>query len=457
MAGRQTKEEQTELFQVKNTRKTLFIFLMIVVQSLIAMAAGITVLFDASVKEIPANIYAGDMHIGGKSHAEAAEAIKAEYGARFAENKLQLSTGGPDVYEISFSSIDAYVDGEATLGSIKTIKGISDVPRLINTYFGRNKTDISPVVRFSESKLRMELSELSKKINTNPVDARICYKDGVLEKEPDTPGITLDVNAAVSLIEKELANNPFQIISLNSGNALRIGDAPVTMKDFDDIELIHGEYSTSIKDPTLYESIQFAVDQINGTILAPAGDKKGKDGFSFAGSLGLDDGAEHENEGYDQTASTLYAALLTAGLPKDSITRLPHKTTVGYIQPGLDAWVSGNAGDVKFSNPYEKKLAVFAVRNGSVITVAIAGSREDKAEKSVIRTETIQEFEPPVYYVEKEDLDPGEQIVLNPGKKGLSVKVYRNDEFIGTDQYEAETSIVQIAPDTAVLENNENK
>ncbi len=428
---------------------------MIAAQSLIAMAAGIVVLFDVSVKEIPANVYAGDIHIGRKSHAEAAEAIEAEYGARFGEHKLLLTAGGTDVYEISFSSIDAYVDGEATLSSIKTVKGVGDVPRLINTYFGRNRTDIVPEVRFNESKLRMELSELSKQINTNPIDAAIYYKDGIIEKVPDTPGISLDVNVSVSVIGKALSSDPFRTVDLNSGNALKTIDAPVTMKDFDDIQLIHGEYSTSIKDATLNQSIQFAVDQINGTILEPASDRSNEDVFSFAECLGLNDGNEYKDEGYDQAASTLYAALLTAGLPKDSITRLPHKTAVEYIQPGLDAWISGNAGDVRFTNPYDKKLAVFAVRNGSVVTVVIAGSREDKAEKSVIRTETIQEFDPPVYYVEKEDLKPGEKVVLNPGKKGLSVKVYRNDEFIGTDQYEAETSIVQIAPKTEVLSGTE--
>ena len=439
-----------------NTRKTLFIFLIIVIQSLIAMAAGIAVLFDASLKEIPANVYAGEIHIGGKSYTEAAEAIEAEYGARLGEYKLQLSAGGTDIYEISFSSIDAYVDGESTLSPINTFRSVGDIPRLIKTYFSNDGAVVRPEVKFSESKLRMELARLSEKINTTPTDARIYYKDGIIEKEADTPGISLDVNAAVNLLKSELTSDPFKVINLSDGNALKTINAPVTMKDFDEIELIHGEYSTSIYDGTLTESIQYAVDQINGTMLEPADDKDSEDGFSFVESLGLNDGAEYENEGYDQVASTLYASLLTAGIPKDSITRLQHKTAVGYIQPGLDAWISGNAGDIKFSNPFGKKLALFAVRNGSVVTVAIAGSREDKAEKSVIRTETIQEFDPPVYYVEKDGLKPGEKVVLNPGKKGLSVKVFRNAELISTDQYEAETSIVQIAPDTAVLD-NENK
>lgn len=432
------------------TRKTLLIFLMIVIQSIIAMATGIAVLFNASIREIPENVYVGEVHIGTMGYGEAAKAIDAEYGAKFRQHTLQLRTSATDISEISFSNIDAYVDSEATLAAIKTVKSIGDIPRLINMHFGHHRTVITPVVKFSESKLRMELAELSKEINTSPTDARVYYKDGIIEKEADNPGLMLDVNATVKLLENTMSSNPFVVVNLNDAGALKTIVADVTIKDYDDIQQVLGEYSTSIKDSSISESIQYAVEKIDGTMLAPAGENE----FSFAESLELGDGEEYENDGYDQVASTLYAALLTAGMPKETIIRLRHKITVDYIEPGLDAWISGNAGDVKFSNTYENKLVVFAVKNGSVVTVAIGGSREDKAEKSVIRTETIQEFEPPVYYVEKEDLKPGEKIVLNPGKKGISVKVFRNNEFISTDQYEAETSIIQIAPTTETIQND---
>lgn len=438
------------------TRKTLLIFLMIIIQSLIAMAVGIAVLLNASNKEIPANVYAGDIYIGGKSYSAAEEAIEAEYGSRLSENTIKLSTGNADIHEISFTSIDAYVDGESTLSTIRTIKGIGDIPSLINTYFGHYGTTIRPDVKFDESKLRMKLLELSGIINNSPTDAKIYYKDGIIEREADNPGIQLDVNNAVELLKSALSSDPFAVVNLKDGNALNIIDANVTMKDFDEIQLVFGEYSTSIKDGSLSDSIQYAVDSINGTILAPAGDKDGKDGFSFAECLGLNDGSEYKDNGYDQVASTLYAALLTAGIPKDSIIRLPHETAADYIEPGLDAWISGDAGDVKFRNPFNNRLAIFAVKNGSVVTVAICGNRSDKTEQCVIRTETVQEIKPPVFYVEKDDLKPDERIILNPGKKGVSIKVYRNDELISTDLYKAETSIIQIAPGTEVL-GNENK
>jgi hypothetical protein len=60
-----------------------------------------------------------------------------------------------------------------------------------------------------------------------------------------------------------------------------------------------------------------------------------------------------------------------------------------------------------------------------------------------------------VYYVENRNLKPGEKVILNPGKEGVMVNVYRNGELIGPDKYEAEKAIVQIGPNTDWK--NENK
>ncbi|MGI6668682.1 MAG: VanW family protein [Acetivibrionales bacterium] len=151
-------------------------------------------------------------------------------------------------------------------------------------------------------------------------------------------------------------------------------------------------------------------------------------------------------KGMTMVASTLYAALLKTGMPVDCITRLPHKMAVDYIEPGLDSWISGNAGDLKFTNPFKNNIAIFAEQNEDRVVVAIAGSLADKPEKSEISTEIVQRFEPPVYYVENNNLKQGEKLILNPGKEGIVVNVYRNGILIGTDEYEAEKAIIQIGP-----------
>lgn len=75
---------------MKKTGSKLLIFSLILVQSLLAMAVGIAVLFDASGREIPVNVYAGGQDIGARGYEEAAEAIKADYEARFGSQHIRL-------------------------------------------------------------------------------------------------------------------------------------------------------------------------------------------------------------------------------------------------------------------------------------------------------------------------------------------------------------------------------
>ena len=433
---------------MKKTGNKLLIFLLILVQSLLAIGVGIAVLFDASGRVIPVNVYAGDLDIGGKGFEEAARAIEADYEARFGVQHIRLKADDDQIYEIPFSSIEATVDGMATIEPIMSMDGIEDITRLIGTHFGNHTTVLSPVVKFNESKLRMKLIELSESINREPVDARIYYKDGLIEKEPDDPGVSLNVNNAAELIRRQLSTDPFGVIDLRAGKVLDTVYADVTMKDFDAIQVVLGEYSTSIMDGAVEDSIETAVEGINGIVLAPGGDPSGRSGFSFVETMLSQDSDIAFDEGYCQVASTMYAALLEAGIPAENITRLPHKLTVDYIEPGLDAVVAEDAYDLRFSNPFGNNLAIYAVKKGTVVTVAVAGSRDDRPDKSVISTQTVNKSAPPVYYVENRDLKPGEQVVLDPGKEGITVRVYRNNELISTDTYEAESSIVQIGPDT---------
>jgi len=433
---------------VKKTGSKVLIFLLILVQSLLAMAVGVAVLFSASGRDVPVNVYAGDLDIGGKGYEEAARAIEADYEARFATQHIRLTADGDQIYEIPFTSIDATVDGMATIEPLMSMDGIKDIPRLIRTHFGNHTTVLAPVVKFNESKLRMKLIELSESIRKEPVNARICYKDGLIEKEPDDPGVSLNVNNAAELIRRQLSADPFAVIDLRAGKALDTVYADVTMKDFDTIQVVLGEFSTSIKDPALNGSIESAVERINGIMLAPRGDAAGSSEFSFVETILSGNPDAAFDEGFCQVASTMYAALLKAGIPAENITRLPHKLTVDYIEPGLDAMVAADAYDLRFSNPFSNTLAIYAVKKGTVVTVAIAGNRDDRPDRSVVSTQTVNRSSPPVYYVENRDLAPGEQVVLDPGREGVTVRVYRNDDLISTDTYEAVSSIIQIGPQT---------
>jgi vancomycin resistance protein YoaR len=442
---------------VSRTRKTLLIFLLVVVQSAVAISAGIAALHIVSQKSLPPEVYVGDLSVGGMGYPEAVKKVEAAYTDKFKLDAIKIETE-KGTFEIPYSQINAKIDGSAMQNSFSEMNSLAGIPNLFNVYFGNARTVLKPVIKLNEGKLREALLELADKLYVASVDAEIIYKDGVIERKSETNGVSLSVANAAELIRKQISGNPWEPVKFKrSGNyELQAVLPEIKLKDYEEIQQVLAEYSTDIADDKLIDSIELAIDSINGIVLPATVKGKEAQPFSFVEWL-MNENAdfENDNEGYDQVASTLYVALLSAGIPADSITRLPHKLAVDYIDPGLDAWISGDAGDLRFTNPFGHKLAIFAQMENGRIKVVIAGDIGDKKGNYKITTEITQRFKPAVYNVENESLKPGERIVLNPGKDGIAVNLYINGEFVKSDKYESEKAIVQIGPGTELK--NEGK
>lgn len=74
--------------------------------------------------------------------------------------------------------------------------------------------------------------------------------------------------------------------------------------------------------------------------------------------------------GVCQVSSTLYAAMLTAGLP--ATERHPHSLPVPYIPAGMDATVAGTTVDLKFTNIYDRPLLITASADNGTLTVTLS-------------------------------------------------------------------------------------
>lgn len=432
-------------------RKALLVFIIILIQSALAVSAGVAAIYLSADKTIPPGVYAGDLSIGGLSKSDAEKKMNDYYKDAYADKKLELVLNGSDRYEIPWSDFEAAPDTKATVEFMHSWRAASYLPNLLKAYFGKDKFIVVPVIKFNEGKLREKLIELSREIDKEPVDASVFMKNGILDRKSETPGISLNVANSAEVIRKQISQDPDAAVSIGSSKnyEMQAVAAKVGLKDLNDIQTVLAEYSTDIMDPELQESIELSAKAINGVILSAAGSDDASVTFSFVDRLKKQDpDFENDNEGYDQVASTLYAAILNTGLEKDYITRLPHELAVEYIDPGLDAWISGNEGDLKFKNNFSHKLAIFADISGGKLTISIAGDKSDKKDNTQIRTEVVQKFDPPVVNVENKSLKPGEKITLSPGKEGLMVNVFRNEELVSTDKYEAVKAIVQIGPNT---------
>ena len=73
--------------------------------------------------------------------------------------------------------------------------------------------------------------------------------------------------------------------------------------------------------------------------------------------------------GICQVSSTLYAAMLNAGLP--ATERHPHSLKMDYIPEGMDATISGNTLDLKFTNIFAEPIQIQASADPGTLTVSI--------------------------------------------------------------------------------------
>lgn len=140
-----------------------------------------------------------------------------------------------------------------------------------------------------------------------------------------------------------------------------------------------GSYATAYN-PNISRAVNIALaaSRINGVVIQPG------DSFSFNHTILPRTAANGYVEanvivnkkyvpgtggGICQVSSTLYAAMLTAGLP--ATERHPHSLNVGYIPEGMDATISGNALDLRFTNIFDDPIQIQASADQGTLTISI--------------------------------------------------------------------------------------
>ena len=130
--------------------------------------------------------------------------------------------------------------------------------------------------------------------------------------------------------------------------------------------------------------------------------------------------------GVCQVSTTLYNAVLTAGLKV--IEYHPHSLPVSYVYPSFDAMVNSNTADLKFINNTNNPIIIKSIADGDKLIVQIYG--EEMTEKYIRKSEIKEQIEPPESEVvfdeqgEFPDLYDGESRVVKYGKAGYKSEGY---------------------------------
>lgn len=160
-----------------------------------------------------------------------------------------------------------------------------------------------------------------------------------------------------------------------AGDGMALSGAPAVAP----ANTLIGTYATSYN-PNIPRAVNvsLAASRINGVIIPPGGS------FSFTQTIlprttanGYVEAPMIVNKKYVpgigggicQVSSTLYAAMLTAGLP--ATERHPHSLKMTYIPEGMDATVSGNTLDLKFTNIFTESIQIQATADQGTLTVSL--------------------------------------------------------------------------------------
>jgi len=246
------------------------------------------------------------------------------------------------------------------------------------------------------------------------------------------------------------------LVAIASGLLLRVAAAPPP-----EVEI--AGYATSLQGRTVSQrhNARKAAEALNNRVIAPGAT------FSFnktVKSWSQDQGYVKAPVSYDgelisaygggvcQTSTTLYNAVLLAGLP--IVERHTHVFAPHYVPPGRDAAVAQKSIDLQFRNPYPWPLRIKATAQDDRLDVRILGAKKP-AESIQIASQVLDSIAPTrltrVAY--RPEGTAGRTYLRNPGATGYRVVTYRlfckdgeelRRERLADDTYQPMDRIVQV-------------
>ena len=288
----------------------------------------------------------------------------------------------------------AYGRGGSTIGNFN-----EQIKCLLN---GRT---VNLAAQYDSALLDEKLNAIAAKVNRDPVNAIVEFKsDGSINKIPGVIGKKLNT--------QELAANlkaPLTTLNLPSGVIDLVPEEIqpfITTEDIASIDSVLGSFSTYYYPGDRGDNIWLAANSISNKIVKPSwtfsfndtvGERTWDAGYKVAGVIINGRPAEDYGGGVCQVSSTLYNAVLLAGLTPTE--RTPHFFQSTYIAPGRDATVADGQIDFKFRNDFPHNVYLIAEAYGSTLSVYVLGTKADLGGADIAIEREGSDMTPSIYRV----------------------------------------------------------
>ena len=311
-----------------------------------------------------------------------------DFFTKLAQNKLHRKAAVLNYKERSFTidpadiklhgNVDKAVNEAYSIGR----QGSSAENIIMQMYYAMFGKTVTMDASFDEALLKNKLLEIKKAVDTPPVNASaILQADGSLRKTPSVIGLTLDIQPLIEAMTPDL-----QQMKLTIKLSLQPDEQPPFIMDEDlaTMDGILGYYTTSFYPGDRGDNIGLAASKLEGALVKPGATlsfntivgKRTRDaGYKNAGVILYGEPAVDVGGGVCQVSSTLYNAILLAGLTP--VQRTGHFIPSSYVPAGRDATVADDLIDFVFRNPLPHPVYLTVGNTGNTLTVFVLGTKAD--------------------------------------------------------------------------------
>lgn len=268
-----------------------------------------------------------------------------------------------------------------------------------------NGRNVKLTAEYDATLLGEKLTAIAAQVNQDPVNA-VCKfgAGGVIEKIPGVIGKKLNVEALAASLKEPLTtlNLPKGAIDLKPEDIQPF----ITTEDIAAIDSVLGTYSTHYYPGDRGDNIWIAANAITDKLVKSSwtfsfndtvGERTWDNGYKVAGVIINGRPAEDYGGGVCQVSSTLYNAVLLAGLTPTE--RTPHFFQSTYIAPGRDATVADGQIDFKFRNDLPHNVYLIAEAYGSTLSVYVLGTKADLGGADIAIEREGSDMSPSIYRV----------------------------------------------------------
>lgn len=405
--------------------------------------------------------------IGGMTRSEAKDAIESH------------------MKEIHQERITLYVDDEKSSAKLETLGASAKADKTVEEAYAlgrsgsifekysdvkKKKHDLRVYHQYDKEKFETNVKRATKKIITEPRNARVERKKGKFVVIKEKTGYTLNMDETFANFKKavESGKSRFKLDVVKK-------KAKYTSKDMADIKDVLGTYTTEYGGSPYGRKVNVAngASKINGSMVYPGetfsvyktvSPFTKKNGYALAGSYENGQTIQTYGGGICQVSTTLYNAVIRAELK--IVERSPHSMTVHYVPRSADAAIAGTDKDMKFKNTFDTPVYIEGKANGDTITFTVYGKKKDPKRTVEFLSETTQIKESTESTVSDSSLPAGEKVVQSYGHTGYSARLWKivkingkqvSKKVFNTSTYISTPTVYRVGTKTAEVKRDDTK